>query len=58
MRQREKALRRPLRDLEDQIWRGGLPDWSREAIEAWCRQQAEVRREARRRLGLPEEEAP
>ena len=57
LRQREEALRRQLWDLEDQIWREGLPDGPREAIEAGRRQQAEIRREARRRLGLPEEES-
>ena len=58
LRRREEALRRQLRDLEDQIRHESLPDWQREAIEAARRREAEVRREARRRLGLPEEEAP
>jgi hypothetical protein len=46
--QQEQALQRQLRELERQIWKESLPDWRREA---------EIKCEARRRLGLPEEEA-
>jgi hypothetical protein len=46
---------RQLRALEDQLWRESLPDWQREAMEQADRKRAEIRREARRRLGLPEE---
>jgi hypothetical protein len=53
---REDMVRCQLRELEDQIWRESLPDWRREAIEAADRKRAEIKREARRRLGLPEEE--
>jgi hypothetical protein len=56
LRQQQVALRQQLRDLEDQIRHESLPDWMREAIEAGRRQRAEIRREARRRMGLPEEE--
>jgi uncharacterized membrane protein len=56
-RRRQWALQQQQRDLEQQIWRESLPDWQREAIEAADRQQVEIQREARRRLGLPEEEA-
>jgi hypothetical protein len=52
---REDTLRRQLRELEDQIWRDSLPDWQREAIEEADRKRAEIRREARRRLGLTDE---
>jgi hypothetical protein len=47
---------RHLRELEDQIWLDSLPDEDREAIERGRQQRVEIRREARRRLGLPEEE--
>jgi hypothetical protein len=46
---------RSLRALEDQLWRESLPDWQREAMEQVDRKRAEIRRVARRRLGLPEE---
>jgi hypothetical protein len=52
---REETLRRQLRELEDQIWHESLPDWQREALERADWQRVEIRREARRRLGLPEE---
>ena len=48
--------RQQLRQLEDQMWRENLSDWQREALERADRQRAETRREARRRLGSPEEE--
>ena len=54
---REETLQRQLRELEDEIWRESLPDWQREAMEEADRKRAEVKWEARRRLGLPEEES-
>ena len=42
--------------MEQQIWRESLPDWQREALDEVDRQQVEIRHEARRRLGLSEEE--
>jgi hypothetical protein len=56
--QREVELRHQLWELEQQIWRESLPDWQREAIEEVDRKRAEMRQEARRRLGLPEEAPP
>jgi hypothetical protein len=53
--QREVELRHQRWELEQQIWRESLPDWQREAIEGVDRKRAEMRQEARRRLGLPEE---
>jgi hypothetical protein len=50
------VLQQQLRDLEQQIWRESLPDKQREALEEADRKQVEIRREAPRRLGLPEEE--
>jgi hypothetical protein len=55
---RRQALQQQLRDLERQIWEESLPDWQREAIEDGRRRQREIRAEARRRLGLAEEEEP
>jgi hypothetical protein len=56
--QREAERRQQLWDLQDQIWRESLPDWQREAVERAARTRAAIRHEARRRLGLPEEEPP
>jgi hypothetical protein len=53
--ERELAVQRQLRAQEDQLWRERLPDWQREAFEQADRTRAEIRREARRRLGLPAE---
>jgi hypothetical protein len=52
---REDILRRQLREFEDQLWRERLPDWQRESMEQADRRRGEIRREARLRLGLPEE---
>jgi hypothetical protein len=38
------------------MWRESLPDWQRETVEEADRKRAAITREARRRLGLPEEE--
>ena len=54
--QRQDQLRQPLWEMEQQIWRESLPAWPREAIEKADRTRTEITREARRRLGLPEEE--
>jgi hypothetical protein len=35
-----------------------LPDWQREVIQETRQRQREIAREARRRLGLPEEHEP
>jgi hypothetical protein len=56
--QREVELRHQLWELEQQIWRESLLDWQREAIEEVDRKRAEMKQEARRRLGLPEEAPP
>jgi len=56
-RERERALQRQLWELEDQIRRESLPDWQRQAIEEADRKRAAITQEARKRLGLPEEEA-
>jgi hypothetical protein len=53
---REDTRRRQLWDMEDQICLESLPDWQREAMARGRQQRAEVKREARRRLGLPTEE--
>jgi hypothetical protein len=53
---RHEAVQRQLQELEDQIWRESLPDWQREAMAEAARQRAMIHQEARRRLGLPEEE--
>jgi hypothetical protein len=53
---RRREVQQQLWDLEQQIWRESLPDKQREALEEADRKQVEIRREARRRLGLPEEE--
>jgi hypothetical protein len=45
-----------LREMEQAIWEESLPDWQREAIQKQRQQQVEIHREARRRLGLPDEE--
>ena len=55
-RQRQWALQQQLRDVEQQVWRESLPDWQREAIEEADRKRVEIRRDARRRLDLPEED--
>jgi hypothetical protein len=56
-RERQRVLQRQLWELERQIWEEGLPDWQREAIQESRQRQAEITREARWRLGLPEEGA-
>lgn len=53
---RRLAVHAQLREMEHQIWRESLPDEQREALEAADRKQVEIAREARRRLGLPEED--
>jgi hypothetical protein len=55
-RQRQWALQRQLCELEDQIREERLPQADREWRQRYREAQAEVTREARRRLGLPDEE--
>jgi hypothetical protein len=52
---REAELRQQLWEVEDQLWRDSLPDWQREAMARGRQQRVAIQREARRRLGLPEE---
>jgi hypothetical protein len=54
-REQQRVLQRQLWELERQIWEEGLPDWQREAIQESRQRRAAITREARRRLGLPEE---
>lgn len=53
---REDQLRRQLWAMEDQIWRESLPDWQREAFDRADRTRGAIKQEARRRLGLPEDD--
>jgi hypothetical protein len=53
---RQREVQAQIWEMERQIWRESLPDWQREALEEADRQQVEIHLEARRRLGLPEEE--
>jgi hypothetical protein len=55
---RREELRRQLFEMEQAIREEGLPDDVREELVRQRERQAEIRREARRRLGLPEEEPP
>jgi hypothetical protein len=54
---RRWEVERQLRDLEAQIYEERLPEEERERRRQFRAEQAAVKREARRRLGLPEEEA-
>jgi hypothetical protein len=54
---RRWEMERQLRDLEAQIYEERLPEAEQERRRQFREAQAEVKREARRRLGLPEEEA-
>jgi hypothetical protein len=51
-------LRRQLPELEDQIREEALPEEERAQRLACRAEQAEIKREARRRLGLPEDAEP
>jgi hypothetical protein len=53
---RRWEVQEQLREMEQAIWRDTLPDELREQMEAADRKRAAIRGEARRRLGLPEEE--
>jgi len=53
---RRWELQQQIWDMEQQMREETLPDWQREAIQESRQQQADIAREARRRLGLPEEE--
>jgi hypothetical protein len=53
---RRWEVQEQLREMEQAIWEEGLPDEQREWLRRYGEEQAEIKREARRRLGLPEEE--
>jgi hypothetical protein len=53
---RRWALQRQLWQMEDQIWRESLPDWPREVIVEPLWKRIAIRREARHRLSLREED--
>jgi hypothetical protein len=53
---RRWEMERQLRDLEAQIYEESLPAEEQERRRQFRAAQAEVKREARRRLGLPDEE--
>ena len=55
---REDLVRQQLWELEQQIREEGMSEDWRAWHRQWRAQQAEIHREARRRLGLPEEDAP
>ena len=57
-RTRQWALQQQVWEMEQQIWDEQLSDEAREAQRQARERAAAVRREARRRLGLPEEEKP
>ena len=48
--QRRWAVQQQVRELEQQIWEENLSDWTRQAILESRQRQAEIQREARRRL--------
>jgi hypothetical protein len=54
---RRREVQQQIWDMERAICEEMMPDWQREVIQARREQQVEIRREARRRLGSPEEEA-
>jgi len=54
--QQEDVARRQLWDLEEQIHEERLPEEERERRRRYREERAEVRHEARWRLGLPDEE--
>jgi uncharacterized protein HemX len=56
--QRRLEVQQQLRDMEQAIYEETLPEHEREWRRQYRAQQAEIRREARRRLGLPEEAPP
>jgi hypothetical protein len=53
---RRAELQRQLREMEQAIYEETLPKDEREALRRVRDQQVEIQREARRRLGLPDEE--
>jgi hypothetical protein len=53
---RRAELQRQLREMEQAIYEETLPEDEREALRRVRDQRVEIQREARRRLGLPEEE--
>jgi ABC-type transport system involved in cytochrome bd biosynthesis fused ATPase/permease subunit len=57
-RERQRALQQQVWDLEQQIREESLSEEEREWRRHYRQREAEITREARRRLGLPEEEDP
>jgi hypothetical protein len=55
--QRRLEVQAQLREMEQAIWEEQLSDEERERRRQYRAQQVEIAREARRRLGLPEEKA-
>jgi hypothetical protein len=53
---RRWEVQEQLRDMEQAIREEGLPDEEREWLRRYRRREAAIKQEARRRLGLPEEE--
>jgi len=53
---RRAELQRQLREMERAIYEETLPKDEREALRRVRDQRVEIQREARRRLGLPDEE--
>jgi hypothetical protein len=56
--QREWAVREQLRAMERQIREEAMSEEERAWLRQYRERQTAIRREARRRLGLPEEESP
>jgi hypothetical protein len=54
--QRRWEVREQLREMEQAIREEAMPEEERERQRRYRQEQAEVTREARRRLGLPDEE--
>jgi hypothetical protein len=55
---REEEMRRQLWEMEEKIREESLSEEERAWHQAYRARQREIHREARRRLGLPEEDAP
>jgi len=54
---RRWEVQEQLREMEQAIGEEGLPDEQREWLRRYREERAEIKREARRRLGLPDEES-
>jgi hypothetical protein len=55
-RRRQWALQQQVREMEQQIREEAMSEEERHWHRQWRQRQAEITREARRRLGLPEED--